>query len=189
MELETNSKFIEWLKTKDRGRLLAKQLVRQLLRSASNDCNFIFIGSTLAALFYSIANPQKSPYEALLRNISKMNRPKRPSGASTEERPPGADDGRPERMNDMKEYKEIRRISACSLRQLCVDKDWYTAGDNDEYGHLLYDLANDKENLTTADIIEIAADIMAHSDLDDDYTIESIAFEVTRIANVFFKEA
>ena len=89
----------------------------------------------------------------------------------------------------MKEYKEIRRISACSLRQLCVDKDWYTAGDNDEYGHLLYDLANDKENLTTADIIEIAADIMAHSDLDDDYTIESVAFEVARVANVFFEEA
>lgn len=87
-----------------------------------------------------------------------------------------------------KQYKEIRRITAGSLRQLCIDKDWYTAGDNDEYGHLLYDLANDKENLSTADIIEIAADIMEHSDLDDDYTIESIAFEVARIANVFFEE-
>ena len=88
----------------------------------------------------------------------------------------------------MKQYKEIRKIRASALRQLCVDHDWYTAGDNDEYGHLLFDLAGHKENLNTADIMEIAADIMAHSELDDDYTIENIAFEVARIANVFFEE-
>lgn len=87
-----------------------------------------------------------------------------------------------------KQYKEIRKITASSLRALCVRQDWYTAGDNDEYGHLLFNLAGDKENLSTADIIEIAADIMAHSDLDDDCTIEEIAFEVARIANVFFEE-
>ena len=88
----------------------------------------------------------------------------------------------------MKQYKEIRKIRASALRQLCIDHDWYTAGDNDEYEHLLFNLAGDKENLSTADIIEIAADIMAHSDLDDDCTIEEIAFEVARIANVFFEE-
>lgn len=88
----------------------------------------------------------------------------------------------------MKQYKEIRKISASSLRALCVHMDWYTAGDNDEYSHLLYDLANNKENLSTEDIMEIAADIMDHSDLDDDCTIECVAFEVARIANVFFKE-
>ena len=88
----------------------------------------------------------------------------------------------------MKQYKEIRKISASSLRTLCIRQDWYTAGDNDEYGHLLFNLAGDKENLSTADIIGIAADIMAHSDLDDDCTIEEIAFEVARIANVFFEE-
>ena len=93
-----------------------------------------------------------------------------------------------ERINDMKQYKEIRKISASSLRQLCVENDWYTFGDNDEYRHLLFDLAGNKENLSTSDIIEIAADIMEHSDLDDDCTIENIAFEVARIANVFFEE-
>ena len=87
-----------------------------------------------------------------------------------------------------KQYKEIRKISASALRQLCVEHDWYTAGDNDEYGHLLYDLANDKPNLSTADIIEIAADIMEHSELDEDCTIESVAFEVARIAHTFFEE-
>ena len=87
-----------------------------------------------------------------------------------------------------KQYKEIRKITASSLRALCVRQDWYTSGDNDEYGHLLYDLTQNKENLSTADIIEIAADIMAHSDLDDDCTIENVAFEVASIANVFFEE-
>ena len=89
----------------------------------------------------------------------------------------------------MKQYKEIRRISASALRQLCIDHDWYTAGDNEEYEHLLLDLAGHKENLSTADIIEIAADIMAHSNMSDDYSVESVAFEVARIADVFFEEA
>ena len=88
----------------------------------------------------------------------------------------------------MKQYKEIRVIRASSLRALCVRQNWYTAGDNDEYGHLLLDLAGSKENLSTADIMEIAADIMEHSDLDDDCTIESVAFEVARIADAFFEE-
>ena len=60
----------------------------------------------------------------------------------------------------MKQYKEIRKIRASALRQLCIDKDWYTRGDNDEYGHLLFDLADKKDNLSTMDIIEIAKDIM-----------------------------
>ena len=61
----------------------------------------------------------------------------------------------------MKQYKEIRVIRASSLRALCVRQNWYTAGDNDEYGHLLLDLAGSKENLSTADIMEIAADSIA----------------------------
>ena len=88
-----------------------------------------------------------------------------------------------------KQYKEVRKISAQALRQLCVDNNWYTAGDNDEYEHLLLDLAANKENLNTADIIEIAADIMEHSNLSDDCTIENIAFEVARIATTHFVRA
>lgn len=87
-----------------------------------------------------------------------------------------------------KQYKETRRITASSLRALCIRQNWYTDGDNDEYRHLLYDLAANKENLSTADIIEIAADIMEHSDMSPDYDIESVAFEVASIANVFFEE-
>lgn len=66
-----------------------------------------------------------------------------------------------------KEYKEIRQINADSLRRLCISKRWYTGGDNAAYNHLLYDLADDKENITTEDIVEIAQDIMEHSNTDE----------------------
>ena len=80
-------------------------------------------------------------------------------------------------------YKEIRRIRANDLRNLCVEEDWYTCGDNDEYGHLLLDLAGHKENITTDDIVEIASDIIEHSDLSvSDF--EDVACKVANIAVV-----
>ena len=84
-------------------------------------------------------------------------------------------------------YKEIRRISASALRALCIENDWYTQGDNDEYGHLLLDLAQHKENITTDDIIEIASDIIEHSNLSIKY-LESVAFDVANIAVVSIVE-
>lgn len=84
-------------------------------------------------------------------------------------------------------YKEVRRISACTLRQLCINMNWYTLGNNDEYGHLLLDLAENKENLSTADIIEIAEDILIHSELEPlEENIYSIAYEVARKSYTFF---
>lgn len=81
-------------------------------------------------------------------------------------------------------YKEVRRISAGRLRALCVEQDWYTGGDNDEYGHLLFDLAGYKENVTTDDIVAIVSDIIEHSDLSI-ADFESVAFKVANIATVF----
>ena len=88
----------------------------------------------------------------------------------------------------MKQYKEIRTLTAYSLHSLCIRQNWYTNGDNDEYEHLLYDLADSKPHLTTQDIIEIAADIAEHSVLRDGYDIEGIAWEVNRASNVSFRE-
>ena len=51
---------------------------------------------------------------------------------------------------------------------------------------LLDDLAGDKENITTDDIVEIALDIMEHSNTDQELT--SICFDVARIAVTFFEE-
>lgn len=50
--------------------------------------------------------------------------------------------------------KEVRRISADKLRALCIKENWYTRGDNEDYEHLLFDLAGRKENITTDDVCE-----------------------------------
>lgn len=88
----------------------------------------------------------------------------------------------------MSRYIEIRHLTAYDLRGLCIRQNWYTGGDNAEYEHLLYDLADSKPHLTTEDIIEIAEDIAAHSTLRDGYDIEGIAWEVNRICNVSFEK-
>ena len=78
-------------------------------------------------------------------------------------------------------YKEVRKIRAGKLRNLCIEKNWYTRGTNEEYGHLLYTLVG-KDNLTTDDIVNIVNDIMLHSELDGE-TFETVAYEVLRIAD------
>ncbi len=88
----------------------------------------------------------------------------------------------------MSHYKETRHLTAYRLRSLCIRQDWYTCGDNTEYGHLLYNLADSKPHLTTEDIINIAEDIAAHSDLQDDCDIGAIAWEVNRACNVSFEK-
>ena len=91
----------------------------------------------------------------------------------------------------MSNYKEIRTLTAYSLRALCIRQNWYTVGDNAEYEHLLYDLADSKPHLTTEDIIEIAEDIASHSapsDFRECFDIGGIAWEVNRACNVSFME-
>lgn len=61
-------------------------------------------------------------------------------------------------------YKIYRILGMGQLRALCVQRNWYTQGDNAEYSHML-NMAN-KSNLTSDDILEIALDIIAHSDLE-----------------------
>ena len=85
-------------------------------------------------------------------------------------------------------YREVRRISAEDLQRLCIEKRWYTCGSGKEYMHLLCDLADDKENITTDDIVEIAKDIMEHSCMTDGEEITSVCFEVARVAVTFFEE-
>lgn len=83
-------------------------------------------------------------------------------------------------------YREVRKIIKDDLRNLCIEKRWYTRGDNASYNHLLDDLAGDKENITTDDIVEIALDIMEHSNTEQELT--SICFDIARIAVTFFEE-
>ena len=65
-------------------------------------------------------------------------------------------------------YKIVRKLSSEALRILCIERDWYDAGDNEEYGNMLV-MAKKKE-MTSVDIVEIATDIGEHStniDFDD----------------------
>ena len=87
----------------------------------------------------------------------------------------------------MEEYKETRRLSAYALRALCIEHSWYTLGDNEEYDHLLADLAGSKPHLDTDGIIAIAEDIAAHSRLGDGEDVPAIAFEVARACSVTFR--
>ena len=87
-------------------------------------------------------------------------------------------------------FAEIRTVSASNIRKLCIKNDWYTRGDNEQYEHLLLNLCDWKENLTTEDIVEIAEDIIAHSEIEADgrteaEIIESVAFEIMRVCNSY----
>lgn len=66
-------------------------------------------------------------------------------------------------------YKICRKLTMCALRSLCVEKEWYTNGDNDEYSNMLN--MTKKDDITSDDIVEIAIDIIEHSDLSlNDFT-------------------
>lgn len=86
--------------------------------------------------------------------------------------------------------KETRRIFAEDLRNLCIRNNWYTRGNSAEYNHLLLDLAENKLNITTEDIVAIAEDIREHSADEEmeDMELETICFEVARIAVTFFND-
>lgn len=60
-------------------------------------------------------------------------------------------------------YKEIRTLTRTDLRGLCILEDWYTGGTCEEYANLL-DMT-DRKNITTDDIVEIATDIIEHSEM------------------------
>ena len=58
---------------------------------------------------------------------------------------------------------EFRELDSYTLRNLCIDNNWYTSGDNESYSAMLSKC--DKDNITTEDIVSIAQDIMKHTDL------------------------
>ena len=61
-------------------------------------------------------------------------------------------------------YKETRKMLSWDLRKLCINNDWYESGDAEDYSNLL-EKVDSLENITTDDIVEIATDIIEHSDI------------------------
>ena len=94
-------------------------------------------------------------------------------------------------------YKEVRTLHHSDLRALCIKENWYTGGTNEEYDNLFK--MTEKENITTDDIVEIATDIVEHSEtalekfkqdsgleLSDFYT--HIMYLIAETCNTYFKE-
>lgn len=95
-------------------------------------------------------------------------------------------------------YKEIRRLSSTDLRSLCIRENWYTGGTVDEYSKLLS--MTKRENITTDDIVEMATDIIGHSDaavekymnfggLDFDEVYAHVMFLIAEICYSYFVES
>lgn len=92
-------------------------------------------------------------------------------------------------------YSEVRKLISVDLRLLCINEQWYTRGNSDEYYELLQSV-DKMENVTTDNIVEIATDIYSHSDFEDykadgytmDEIIKNIMFKVGRICTTFFNE-
>lgn len=90
-------------------------------------------------------------------------------------------------MSTMK-FTEKRVMSPDRLRALCIERNWYTRGNNEEYSRLLdrvTDCCGCAENLTTDKLVEIAIDIYDHSEITY-YTIEAILFELSRACYSYF---
>ena len=90
----------------------------------------------------------------------------------------------------MKKIIERRYISPEDLRRLCIEENWYTKGDNDEYAHLLSLCRRGGEyaELTTLKIARIAADIQSHSEVDqgDEYLM-NIMYCIAKASTTYFE--
>ncbi|MGL6198610.1 MAG: hypothetical protein ACRC3H_06705 [Lachnospiraceae bacterium] len=87
-------------------------------------------------------------------------------------------------VSNMADYKILRnQLMSGTLRHLCIERNWYTCGTNEEYENL-FDMV-DKETLTTDDIVEITQDIIDHSEISTEEEFEDVAFEVLQITTTF----
>ena len=84
---------------------------------------------------------------------------------------------------------EKRTLSMYRLRGLCVAKEWYTCGNNQDYDKLLSSVHDDKfepVEMTTEKLAEIAADIMRHSDMPAEYDLCCVMYELAKVCETCF---
>ena len=92
-------------------------------------------------------------------------------------------------------YIETRTLSAYNLRNLCIRKNWYTCGDNEEYMALFGSLTENYHavEMTTEKLAEIATDIYEHSDesdcTDGCLEIPQIMYDLAKACDTTFREA
>lgn len=83
-------------------------------------------------------------------------------------------------------YKEVRVLGRETLRMLCIERRWYTKGTNEEYETVLK-MAS-KDNITTDDIVEIATDIVEHSNLATYEEFTDVCNAIVNKCHTFFEE-
>ena len=69
--------------------------------------------------------------------------------------------------------KETRKINSVKVRAVCVNQDWYTAGDCESYDNM-FSFIRTLRNVSTGDLEKVATDIKEHSDTE--YDIADIMF-------------
>jgi hypothetical protein len=83
-----------------------------------------------------------------------------------------------------------RFITSSTLRDTCIEHDWYTEGSNDDYENLFSRLRNydgSFAEMTIDKLEEITEDIMEHSDIDDnDWNRFEILQTLAKICNTAF---
>lgn len=91
----------------------------------------------------------------------------------------------------MKTIIETKRMSATKLREMCIEMDWYTCGDNDEFDALMAKTGDWNKNITPSDLYDMAADIIAHSSDKalDGMEITDVMFYLGRIVYTFYSIA
>jgi len=97
-----------------------------------------------------------------------------------------------EEIEPEQQYRETRTLSAWDLYPLLKRKGWYgfdRGHPHSHYPNLLINVGKrqlDGRSLTTADIIDIAQDILDHSNVSSDVTVKDIAAEVAQITRSRF---
>lgn len=79
--------------------------------------------------------------------------------------------------------KEIRKTSRGAIRNACIERNWYTCGNCEEYEKIL-SYADKLKEVTTDELEKIATDIKNHSDTD--CNVQSIMFYIANVCCTTF---
>ena len=79
----------------------------------------------------------------------------------------------------MKIY-EKQFLQSDAVRKVCIERNWYTKGTNEEYCHV-FDMVRalrDRSIITADDLYPIAADICKHSNIE--YDVTGVMYELAQ---------
>ena len=83
-------------------------------------------------------------------------------------------------------YKETRKIDMSTLRRLCISNHWYNIATEEEYAEFLNYAKC--ETITTDELVEMATLVKENSQLDYDYEITTIMYEIADKCYSYFEE-